>query len=394
MSVYEFTEDDYSFLRELEGVDLHAELLRKNRNAHQKQLISQLIIRKQFEKKLPTICKTEGIHLPPSIHLEQSSSEKTARFKASLVSGKRGVDLSAGFGVDSYFLAPRFNEFLLVEPNVALADLVEYNYKSIFKITNTKHYKGIDATAALHSMDNHSLDVAYIDPSRRDYSGKKVFKLQDCEPNLFLLESLLIQKAKKVLVKLSPMLDLKDAEQQLRFITHTYAVCAGGECKELLLLLEDTSYPVAVTHHAVDLDRNYTLSQTPGAIQQMAIQYSSPRSYLYEPNPCIHKLSMYQPLCETYGLKKLHPNTHLFTSDTLLKDFPGRVFVIDAIEAVNEKALSKILSPYQAHLTVRNFPDSSDLLRKKLKLADGGDYYLFATTLIDASKCILVCRKV
>ena len=238
-------------------------------------------------------------------------------------------------------------------------------------------------------------DWIFIDPARRDKAGNKVVSLSDCEPDVCQLESLLLQKATHVMVKCSPMLDISQALRELRTATEVHVVSVGNECKELLLILGeegDKDIPI----HTINFHGHTTQEFTYSVIEEAASSCPHTASvgrYLYEPNSSLMKAGCYRLPAERFGLSKLHPNTHLYTSDTLADDFPGRVFQVERVCGFSKKEL-KELDCKQANLAIRNFPERVDTLQKRLKISDGGATYLFATTLNDESRVLIVCTKV
>ena len=243
------------------------------------------------------------------------------------------------------------------------------------------------------------VDCIFIDPARRDGHGGKTIAIGDCEPDVATLEDLLLRKARHVLIKLSPMLDLTLAMNDLKHVRQAHIVSVGNECKELLLLLgQGGSLPTDdVPIHCVNFTSApapQTLVFTRGQEKECACPYTPQlKSYLYEPNASVLKAGAFRSLSLLYKVKKLHPNSHLYTSDSLLPDFPGRKFRISSSCGFSKKEMKEMLAAEKkANLTVRNFPATVAELRKRLKLAEGGDSYLFATTLADEKKVLIRCQ--
>lgn len=340
--------------------------------------------------KLPTWATTEGIVYPMRLSLEQCSSETTAQYKATLVRGKRLADLTGGFGIDCSYMATQFEHTTYIERNEDLCHIAEHNFALLGKPILIINANSEEALASLPKQD-----WIFIDPARRDKAGNKVVSLSDCEPDVCQLETLLLQKATHVMVKCSPMLDISQAIRELRSASEVHVVSVNNECKELLLILnESTNEDISI--HTINFHGNqvqrfsYTLAEESASSCRYATAIGD---YLYEPNSSLLKAGCYRLLAQQFGLEKLHPNTHLYSSDILADDFPGRVFKVERVCRFSKKEL-KTLDCKKANLTVRNFPEHVDTLKKRLKISDGGDTYLFATTLQDESKVLIVCTKV
>jgi hypothetical protein len=224
-----------------------------------------------------------------------------------------------------------------------------------------------------------------------------VVAIADCEPNVTEISELLVSKAGQVLIKLSPMLDLSLALHDLPFAREVHVVSVANECKELLVILRKENLDDKILIHCVNILKNgeiQTYSFDKEQEQQGCEYTQTVGRFLYEPNASILKAGAYKSMANSYKLRKLHPNSHLYTSDQLITDFPGRKFECEAVFSLNKKELRVNLEAIkQANITVRNFPSSVAELRKRLKLSDGGDTYLFATTLMDEQKVLIKCHK-
>lgn len=351
------------------------------------------------EIKVPAWAATESILYPPHLSMEQCSSEVTARYKASVVSGYDGpcqslVDLTGGFGIDFSFLAPHFRQATYVERQEVLCEVARHNFPLLdLEAARVIHTDGVDY---LRQME--PVDWLYLDPARRDAHGGKTVAISDCEPDVVALEPLLLEKASRVLVKLSPMLDLMQALHTLKHVVAAHVVSVAGECKELLLVLARDKAPLAedVPIHCVNLSGTAdVVIFTRREEQTTSCLYADmPRTYLYEPNASLLKAGAFRSLSYIYKVEKLHASSHLYTSDEALSGFPGRMFRIDGWCGFGKREVKDLLCDVRkANLTVRNFPATVAELRKRLKLAEGGDVYLFATTLNDGRKILLRCRK-
>lgn len=346
--------------------------------------------------KVPSLAAVDGVLYPPHLSMEQCSSEATARYKASLVGGERFADLTGGFGVDSAFLARRFSQADYVERQPLLCELARHN----FPLWGLPQVEVHSAEAADYLQRMQPVDWLYLDPARRDHSGGKTVAIADCEPDVLQLEERLLQKAPRVMLKFSPMLDVWQACTSLHHVAQVHIVAVGAECKELLLVLErDASLsPDEVSVCAVSLQADGSgspLCFTRRSEQDSPCTYASlPATYLYEPHAALLKGGAFRTLSSIYKVDKLHPNSHLYTSDRWIPSFPGRVFRIESYAGFGKRELKALLADLrQANLTVRNFPASVADLRKRLRLADGGDTYLFATTLSQGEKALIRCRK-
>lgn len=351
------------------------------------------------EKKVPLWAQTAGIRYPQHLSMEQCSSEVTARYKASLVSGDTLTDLTAGWGVDCSFLARNFRCADYVERQETLCRIAAHN----FPLLGLPHVRihCADAVEYLQSME--PVDCLFLDPARRDSHGGKTVAIAECEPDVCRLEPLLVEKGKTVMIKLSPMLDMASALRDLQYVRRIHVVSVNNECKELIILLRkapDEGEAAAgeviisceqVVNNSVHQHFQFTFSEEKSAGCPLA---ESVGNYLYEPGAALLKAGPYRLLATRYGVEKLHPNSHLYTSSGLV-DFPGRRFRVIAVSGFGKKDLKVLLEGVEkANLTVRNFPSSVAELRKKLKLKEGGDIYLFATTLASGEKVLIRGEKV
>lgn len=352
--------------------------------------------------KLPSWATADRLLFPPRISMEQCSSEATARYKQQTLrrllhlkeNEKSGlfIDMTGGFGIDFSFLAPLFSRAVYMERQSVLCRIASHN----FKVLGLKHAEVCETDSSLHPEQLPECDCCFIDPARRDTAGRKTVAIEDCEPDLTVLQDSLRQKARITLVKLSPMLDIPTALKTLRHISEVHIVSVLGECKELLLAMtQDT--PQDTVCHCVNLetsqpDFTFTLSGENASTCRYA---ELPMQYLYEPNASVMKGKGFQSLATSYGMEKLHPNSHLYTSEEPCPDFPGRIFRIEVYAGFGKKEQKALLGGIrQANLTVRNFPNTVAELRKRLKLKEGGDTFLFATTLSDGTHVLIRCRKI
>ncbi|WP_210486586.1 THUMP-like domain-containing protein [Rufibacter aurantiacus] len=356
------------------------------------ELVQQIKSRQKAQQKLPTWAKHPQTIFPVSLSVEQSSSEDTAAYKANLVKGQALVDLTGGFGVDSYYFARSFGQVIHIEQNQELQEIASYN----FKLLGAENIQSLSTTAEeyLQRMDT-SVDVIYLDPARRGQSQERVHLLQDCTPDVLGLLPLLLQKSKAVLLKTAPMLDIDLALQQLSHVAQVWVIAVQNECKEVLYLLkpEATEPPLLTTVNLLAHQEAQPLSFTKTQEENAAVTYSEPQRYLYEPNTALLKAGAYKWLSEKYGVHKLHRNSHLYTSQELQLAFPGRIFEIMTKPKANTKELQQLLPKKKANITTRNYPLTVAQLRDKVKLKEGGDDYLFATTDLHNKPILLLCRK-
>lgn len=352
------------------------------------ELATQLAGKKKAVKKLANWFNTRGIIYPPVLNLEQTSSDVTARYKATLVGGARLADLTGGFGVDSYYFSQKVDQVYHLEKDESLSQVAAHNL-GLLGASNISFISG-DSLEFLREHPGH-FDWIYVDPSRRSELGGRVFRLEDCVPNVVEELDLLQSKSRNLLIKTAPLLDIQSGLRELSQVQEIHIVAVGNEVKELLWVLGDTTEPVQVTTVNIT-SRNIQQFKAPLEQTQEAAS-GNPSRYLYEPNAAIMKSGLFGSLARQYQLKKLHPNSHLFTSQELM-EFPGRRFVIKEQLPYKRKQMKKAFGGTKANISTRNFPFDVASLRKELKIKDGGDSYLFFTTLSQEERVVLVCEKV
>lgn len=366
----------------------------KNRNVDMPVALQQIEGWQTACRKLPMWSRTEDILYPPHLSMEQCSSEETAEYKATVLGGgDTFADLTGGFGVDCSYLSRTFKQAWYVERNETLCALASHNFQTL----GLPHIRICNEEAESFLRRMCPKDAVFLDPARRDEHGGKTVAVSDCTPDVKVLFPLLRSKAGRILVKLSPMLDISQALHDLPGITDIHIISVNNECKELLLL-EDNKKDAAssLTYHAVNLGTTsrlfeFTREDEDNAACAYAIQ---PEAYLYEPNTALLKAGAFHILSSAFHVKKLQTNSHLYTSGTLQPEFPGRIFRVEGFSRFNKKEIKTFLTAIkQANLTVRNFPASVADLRKRLKLKEGGDIYLFATTLQAGEKVLIKCHK-
>ena len=358
-----------------------------------REVAIQIKARQKAKRKIPSWYQNENIIFPPTVSMEQCSSEATAILKSEWLFGNKLVDLTGGTGIDTYFLSKKFNQTHYVDKSKELGLLAEHNF-ALLGASNIQ-VNIMDAVDFLKS-DIFPVDWIYIDPARRDVHNTKVFSLSDCQPDIIQLQSTLLCLSDNILIKTSPMLDIKQALNLLTNVKNVYVIAVGNEVKEVLYEVRKghQANPRLETINLKNTDKrevfNFQFDQEHSAIGN----FDYPKSYLYEPNAAILKAGAFKTVGNSFGLFKLHPHSHLYTSDKYLKDFPGRKFKVQAISRLNKKEIKSYISEGRAHVTIRNFPFSVDMVRKKTGLNPGGDHYVFATTNMDQKLVLLICHKI
>ncbi|NMH88068.1 THUMP-like domain-containing protein [Flavivirga algicola] len=355
-----------------------------------KTIIEQIEAKKRCEKKLPTWFHSKDIYYPNKLNIEQTSSEITAKHKANLINGASIIDLTGGFGVDCYFFSKVFKAVTHCEINNNLSNIVAHNYKQLG--TDNILVKNIDGIDYLNASQK-TYDWIYIDPSRRHNSKGKVFFLNDCLPNVPEHLDLLFKHSKNILIKTSPLLDLSIGINELKFVKTIHVVAVNNEVKELLWSLQNGfEGDISIVTVNIKKDTKTYFHFTLAKEKALKSKYHQPLTYLYEPNSAILKAGAFHAISNKLNVYKLHKHTHLYTNDALI-DFPGRSFKIENIIPYNKKALKKI-GISKANITIRNFPETVQQIRKKLNIKEGGDFYLFFTTNIDNNKMVIISTKV
>ena len=385
-------EATYRFIAEHRNDDVKKLALQSSRHpdVDMRIALTQIEAWQHAADKLPEWAATEGIVFPRRISMEQCSSQPTALYKASLMGGKSFADLTGGFGIDCSYISRRFDKGYYIERNAELCEIATHN----FSLLGLNHIEVInnDSEKAVDNFER--LDWIYLDPARRDGAGKKVVALDDCEPDIAALRTTLLAKAERIMVKCSPMLDITAACRQLRTVSDIHIVSVNNECKELLFIItaEECSNPAI---HCINIKDGGREEFTFRSGETHTNSYTATvGKYLYEPNASIQKAGCPASLCSAYGVEKLHRNSNLYTSDNLASAFPGRIFEIATVSGFSKNEIKECIGDLKkANITVRNFPETVQQLRKKLKLGDGGDIYLFATTFADERKVLVKCEK-
>ena len=352
--------------------------------------LRQIAARQLLQKKVPQWADNEELLFPAHLSIEQCSSEAAARYKASLLQGGSFADLTGGLGIDSYYLSQRFQQADYVEQQAELCDLARHNFAVLHADINVWN-----ETAETYLKHCGQKDCVFVDPARRDAQGRKTVSIADCTPDVAALQEVLLEKAATVMVKLSPMLDISQALEELRHVKEVHVVAVANECKELDFILErgyqGEPQMVCVNLLTGQPEVRFTLEEERDCLCKMADGVSS---YLYEPHPALMKAGCFKLLAERFGVCKLHKNSNLYTSDRLISDFPGRIFEVEGWAHYNKKLKQARLADVdKASIAVRNFPLSVAELRKALKIGDGDEVYLFATTLRGENKVSIRTKK-
>lgn len=355
--------------------------------------LRQIEARQLLRRKVPSWAGNADLLFADRLPLEQCSSELTARWKASLLTGKTLVDLTGGLGIDSYFISQNFELAHYVEQNETLCECAKHNFE-VLKTNIQTH----NCTAEQFIGSMSACDAVFIDPARRDTHGHKTVSIADCTPDIAELQDSIFEKTGKILVKLSPMLDISKAMGELKHVASVHVVSVENECKELLFVL-DKSFGGQPTIVCVNFghDGQPRVFES-GVGEEQSCQAPVAQTvgrYLYEPDSSIMKAGLFKTIACRFGLEKLHTNSHLYTADHLVGNFNGRVFEVESSAEFGKGVRSQLLGDVErANITARNFIMSADELRRKLKLADGGDCYLFATTLNPNRKVLIRTKKI
>jgi len=353
-------------------------------------ILNQIEAKTKAKDKLPTWFSTDNVIYPSKISVEQTSSEKTAAYKASLISGETLIDLTGGFGVDDYYFSKRFKNVSHCEINADLSAIVKHNFEQL-AVTNCVFFAD-DSTNVL-TESNQKWDWIYIDPSRRNDAKGKVFMLKDCLPNVPELLNFYFEKTNSILIKTAPLLDISAGLSELKFVKNIHIIALENEVKELLFEIHN-QYSGEITIKTANIlkDKVETFEFVLDNEYDFPT-YSLPQQYLYEPNSAIMKSGGFDEVSSIFKINKLHKHSHLYTSEDLI-DFPGRAFKIEKVISYNKNDMKTELLNQQANITTRNFPDTVENIRKKWKIKNGGNLYCFFTTDKNDSKIVLICTKI
>ena len=389
-------ETELTFIQKHLQDDVNQLILRSHsfKDIDVKKLAAQIQARQKALKKLPEWSAQLKLIFPPALSVEQSSSEATAIFKASLVKGNTLIDITGGMGVDCFYMSSKFQTATYFELQKEVADTASYNFEVLGseKIT----VRNADSLATIE-QENLKADWIYTDPARRDNNKDKVVRLADCTPDVVANLELLQNSAPDILLKTSPLLDIDLAVKELKNVKAVYIIGYDQECKELLFHInrehktERFELKVRILNTLGNAEQILDFDKTEE--QTLQIEHSYPLGYLYEPHAAVLKSGAFKVLGQRFGVSKLAPSSHLYTSQNRVENFPGRTFEIVGHCKPDGKEIQKIIGQNKANLTLRNFPAKIQDLRKKWRLNEGGEFYLFATTLFDDKKIVVITRK-
>lgn len=351
-----------------------------------KELAEQIQSKKSIRKKLPTWFNTESILFPPKINAEQSSSEQTADYKSKLILDGDLVDLTGGFGVDDYYFCKVAKHVTHCEINQKLSAIVAHNAE-VLKIDNISFYTG-DSKDFLNNLKQTA--TIYIDPARRNTSGR-TFLFEDCEPDIINQLDIYQQKAKRIIIKAAPMLDINAAVNALKNVAEVHIISLNNECKELLFILDQSIKSKTINCILINSLNTSTYSFTYKEEKNIAIDYAKVKNFIYEPDAALLKAGLFKTIAKEFKVEKLHPNTHIYTSETEKSNFPGRTLKV--LELLDFKTFSEKNKIKKANIITRNFPFKPDELKKKLKITDGGEVYLYFITDKKENKMVLRCER-
>ena len=354
------------------------------------------------KKKLPEWTKTDNIWFPPRLSMEQCSSETTARYKQAIAERlgcKVLIDLTGGFGIDFSYMARNMENAFYIEQQEVLCNIASHNFP-LMGLQNIKIYNTAceefwnqyvsDSTTAEKQREK---SLIYLDPARRNNKGEKVFSINDCTPDVTLLQDRLLENSAYIMLKLSPMLDIAQARRQLKDISEIHIVSVKGECKELIFVMSKDSDRQHYYCVNLETDEAPFTSDTSATTEQAEIALPSEiteGAFLFEPNASIMKAGVQNAFARRYNLKKLHPMSNLFLGKEPIQNIPARQFFIERMSDFQKGNLKSFIQDIrQANLTIRNFPSTVEDLKKRLKIKDGGNIYLFATTLSDDTHVLI-----
>lgn len=352
------------------NTDLHSLLLKKSPfpDVSMQEIVQQIKGKQTAQKKFPFLLK-EGVVFPPQLNLEQASSEKTALYKSNILTGKTFIDLTSGFGIDAYYLSQNFEEVTLIEQNSELLEIVAHNWGILEKKAKFINQKLEDFLAE----NRNTFDVIYLDPARRDQNKNKVFLLEDLSPNIIEIQDKLLSISNKVVIKLSPLIDLKYLVSVLPNIFRIEIIALKNDVKEVVVFLSGENSGQIICK-CVNLESEESeLEYQFGDEENAQSEYSDPEKFIYIPNNSILKAGIFNVISKKFGLKKLQPNTHIYTSNNKVSNFPGRVM---EMKVIDNKQIKK---KEQFNIISKNYPLKPEEIKKKYGLKDGGESYLIFT---------------
>lgn len=354
------------------------------------EIVNQISAKAKAKHKLPTWFKTKDILYPSKVSVEQTSSEEAANYKSTLVSGENLIDLTGGFGIDSYYFSKKIKALFHCEIDTELSEIAKHNFEKL-NIQNVSCLQG-DSHVILKNL-NQKFGWIYIDPSRRNDAKGKVFMLKDCIPNAPELLDFYFNYSKNILIKTAPILDITAGLAELKNVKSIHVVAIENEVKELLWSLSK-NYIGEISIQTINITKK-EVSKFEFVLNNSKIipLFSLPKKYLYEPNSAIMKSGGFDQVSSFFNLDKIHTHSHLYTSDTII-DFPGRIFKIENYFPYTKTNMKQHLENQKINITIRNFPDSVETIRKRWKIKEGGNSYCFFSTDINNDKIVLICTKI
>ena len=386
------TENVKSFIRENVNSDVQKMILNppKEFKNHIKEISNQILSRQKAKGKLNLWANNFDLIMPPALSIEQASSEATCSYKRKLIKGQHLVDLTGGMGIDCIELSKRFNQTTYVEQQPELCAVFAHNSKVMqqeVEIVNET------AESFLEKLSAHPKDtIIYLDPARRDNKKNRVFRIEDCSPNLMEILPKVKEKSSSALVKFSPILDLHAIIEALDGIKEIHVVSVKNDCKEILLLI-DFKKRSNLKINAVNLETgqpDYTFNFNEES--NSSTQHDFLKKYLYESNSSIMKAGAFKKIAKDFNISKLGENTHLYSSDKLVESFPGRAF--EVLSTANKNNIHRFAAKGKINVITRNYPLNANEFKKKWKLKDGGDYFLIAYRDKIGKPQMTICLKV
>ncbi|MBQ5403675.1 MAG: RsmD family RNA methyltransferase [Bacteroidales bacterium] len=392
MTEFLFSDQEKEFIEKNKDFNVNelALKIKDGQNFRSKYVLRQISGRQLMKNKMPLWEKNSLIVYPEHLPLEQCSSLFTACYKRKIVEKNLKdfslfVDLTGGFAVDFFSISEVFKKAFYVELNTELCEIVRHN----FGVLGRKNASFFNADGVVFLKNtSEKFNLIFIDPARRDSKGKKTVRIQDCEPDITEFEDIMLEKSDLVMIKLSPMLDISNSLSQLKNVKEIHITAFDNECKEIIIL-QQKNYFQEPEIHTVNGDENFSFFYSDEQKSETVFWDGEilEGKFLFEPNVAVMKSGAFKILTEKFPIKKLHASSHLYVSDTDVYDFPGRRFKI--VKASKPKDFSGM----KANLAVRNFPVKAEDLKKKLNIKDGGDVFLFATTLMGGKKIIIQGEK-
>ena len=379
--------------------DAVAQALRTADANERRALLRRAEGQRRLAAKVPRWAEVEALAYPSGLALEQCSSETTAGYKAELAGrlapdGRRMVDLTGGLGVDFSFMAPMFDKAVYVEQSEDLCSLARHNFPLLgLTLGEAGRVEVVQADAEIFVATMPPADLVFIDPARRDNVGRKTVRIEDCRPDLTRLLPSLLERAGVVVAKLSPMLDIDDAVARLQGVSEVHIVGTAGECKEVVMVMKAHTATDPVIHMVDDKSRlHYCRANEREAVPTYAAEV---KHWLYVPSAVVMKAGAFKWTAVRFGLEKLHPDTHLYTSDVFVADFPGRAMEVTGCYGFSKQEVKRLKTDIgeKANVAVRHFPETAETLRRRLKLKDGGDRFVFAVTMADGRHCLIAGRR-